>query len=95
MSVICGCPRDQLCHACLKRALEGLGGVAQCRGERWADDVAQLRPDLLGQPWPALEGRALAIAVRRLADLTGDYRVVEALLPSLQVGARRAWARRR
>jgi hypothetical protein len=93
--VICSCPPNQLCRTCLDRDVECLGGVAQRRGERWADDVAELRPDLLGRPWPPLEGKALAIAVRRLADLTGDHRVVEALLPSLQIGAERAWGRRR
>lgn len=65
------------------------------RGERWATSIAARRPELLDEPWPALAtgGRALEIAVRKLADLTDDVRVLAALLIQLQDGAVRTWAK--
>jgi hypothetical protein len=55
--------------------------------------VARRRPELLVRSWPALEGRALDIAVGKLAELSGDSRVIDGLLVDLQRGAERAWAR--
>jgi hypothetical protein len=93
MSVVCGCPRDALCAACARQALDWFVGPAELRGETWAASVARRRPELLAEPWPELAGRALEMAVGKLVDMTRDPTVVEQLLIPLQRGARRAWAR--
>lgn len=67
-------------------------GIATDRGVRWAESVARQRPDLLGRAWPELAGKALEMAVSKLAGLTADVRVLEGLLVHLQRGASRQWA---
>jgi hypothetical protein len=47
-------------------------GVAGSRGRYWAAEVARAAPARRGEPWPAFEGKASLIAMRRVADLGGD-----------------------
>jgi len=47
-------------------------GTAGARGRHWAADVARAAPGRRGEPWPAYEGKARAIAHRKVADLGGD-----------------------
>ena len=91
MDVVCGCPRNKLCDACVTRQLSWFTGVAAVRGERWAESVAERRPQLLVQPWPALEGRAAVIAASKIAELSDDLRVLEQLLAELDAAARKRW----
>lgn len=91
MSVVCTCPRDQLCDGCLRQSLMWLGGVAASRGHRWAESAAQRRPDLLALPWPVLEGRAAELAAHKVIDLSQDKRLFGELLRELDETARRRW----
>ncbi len=43
------------------------------------------------QPWPAHDGRAAAIARRKVADLTRDRRLVELLAAELARWAAKRW----
>lgn len=97
MAYLCDCPRDHLCSTCFDQRIIWHSGLAVVRGERWAADVARRRPELLAEPWPELASgsRALEIAVRKLADLTDDVRVLDRLLVELQAGAVAAWGRAR
>jgi hypothetical protein len=92
-SGVCDCPREQLCAACLDRALLWHSGMAAVWGGTWAESVAERHPELLVRPWPPAEGRAREIAVRKLAELAADPRVIEHLLEQHHAGAVRAWAR--
>jgi hypothetical protein len=90
---LCDCPRDRLCPPCLERTVYWLGGGARVWGGRWAESVADRRPELLARPWPPAEGRAREIALHKLAQLSRDPRALEVLLERHQEGAERAWAR--
>lgn len=89
--MLCDCPRARLCAACVDRALYWHSGAAAARGTRWAESVARRRPDLLDQPWPALEGKALDMALRKVDDLSDDPRVLEQLAVSVDRCARQRW----
>jgi len=66
-----------------------LRGVAQLRGERWAQTVAQLCP--IDKPWPFTE-KSRAIAMRKVADLGGgDPELQEKLASEVELGAMRWW----
>jgi len=90
-AITCSCPRDQLCHDCLRRQLDWATGVAASRGYAWASSVAARRPELLAQPWPALEGRAAELSADKIVDLSEDRRVFARLLEVLDGEARRRW----
>jgi hypothetical protein len=75
---VCRCPRDALCERCLGAVVGQLRGVAACRGDAWAEAVAQLRPWLRGKPWP-YEGRTAAIAHGKVSDLGADPPLLDAL----------------
>lgn len=94
-AIVCGCPRTELCHDCVRRHLDWSRGVALSRGYAWASSVAERRPDLLVLPWPALEGRAAELAASKVVDLTEDQRVFARLLEVLDAEARRRWAQLR
>lgn len=66
-------------------------GVAASRGHRWAESVAQRRPDLLALPWPAMEGHVAELAARKVIDLSQDKRLFGMLLRELDDTARRRW----
>jgi hypothetical protein len=51
------------------------------------DSIAERRPDLQAQPWPALEGRAAEIAATKVVDLRED----SWLFAQLDTEARRRW----
>jgi hypothetical protein len=69
-------------------------GVAQSRGAAWAESLADVIP--LDRPWPAVTAeRMLAIARRKLADLTGYARLLELLAVEVIRGAARWWAAER
>ena len=84
----CGC--DPLCDACLGQHLQWHVGVAQCRGESWARAVANVCP--IDRPWPT-SARMRTIALRKVADLTGDRRLLELLADECVLGAARWWNR--
>lgn len=86
--MLCGCARDQLCDRCVDDAFAQLRGVAACRGEVWAMDVARRCPR--AQPWPATE-RVRAIARRKVGDLSSDARLAERLAGELERWAARWW----
>jgi hypothetical protein len=51
-------------------------GTAGARGAHWAAEV--IRRVGRARPWPPFEGKARAIALRKVADLGGDVDVLEA-----------------
>lgn len=93
VSLVCSCPRTELCDTCLAGAWDNLRGVAACRGDVWAESVAARTKRSRLTPWPAHEGRAAAIARRKVADLTGDPRLLDRLAAELARAAARCWSR--
>jgi hypothetical protein len=88
--VIVCCPdRTKLCETCLAGSWDNLRGTAACRGELWADRVACSVPR--SRAWPAHEGKAAAIARRKVEDLTRDDRLLEMLAAELARWAARRW----
>lgn len=85
----CPCARDRLCDRCVEDGFRQLRGVAACRGEAWAVDVA--KRCRTRQPWPRGE-RSMAIARRKVEDLTRDARLVERLADELERWAARRWS---
>ena len=83
-----GC--DPLCDACMAEQLAQLRGVAQSRGEAWARAVASVVP--IDRRWPETP-KQHAIALRKVADLTRDDRLREALAVECALGAARWWIR--
>ena len=67
-----------------------LAGVAQCRGEAWARAIAEVVA--VDRPWPHSE-KMLAIARRKVGDLTRDARLAEILVDEVVRGAERWWNR--
>lgn len=86
--MLCGCARDQLCDRCVDDAFAQLRGVAACRGEVWAMEVAKQCPR--GRPWPC-SPRAHAIARRKVGDLSADARLADRLAGELERWAARWW----
>ena len=86
--MLCSCARDQLCDRCVDDAFAQLRGVAACRGEVWAMDVA--RTCTRTRPWPSTE-RARAIARRKVSDLCTDPRLRSRLAGELERWAVRWW----
>lgn len=86
---MCGCPRDALCPLCYSGAFANLRGTSACRGEVWAQRVARVVDRAL--PWPPHAGKAAAIARDKVADLTLDPRLLEALAMELARWAARWW----
>ncbi|MBA3392127.1 MAG: hypothetical protein H0T89_05755 [Deltaproteobacteria bacterium] len=87
--MVCGCARDELCDRCLDDAFAQLRGVAACRGEVWAMDVARQVPRT--RPWPATD-RATSIARRKVGDLSSDPRLAARLAAELERWAARWWS---
>jgi hypothetical protein len=87
---VCGCASDALCPLCLDGRFSQLKGVAACRGERWADDVA-VRVTRRDQRWPTDSDKVLAIARMQVADLTRDPRLLEMLAGEALRWAARRW----
>jgi hypothetical protein len=85
------CPPNALCDRCLEDAFGQFKGVAACRGEAWARDVAKRIPREM--PWPSSSPKITAIAQRKVADITADPRLRERLAAELAAWAAKAWAR--
>jgi hypothetical protein len=90
---VCGCPSDRLCALCLDGRWAQLRGVAACRGEAWADELAGVR----GAPrdWPVDSEKMRALARRRVKDLARDPRLLEMLTDELVRYAAKRWAQGR
>jgi hypothetical protein len=86
--MLCSCARDQLCDRCVDDAFAQLRGVAACRGEVWAMDVAKTCTRT--RPWPCTE-RARQIAWRKVTDLSADQRLRDRLARELARWAARWW----
>jgi hypothetical protein len=84
------CPPDKLCDACCDSAFMQSKGVAACRGESWAREVARKVSREI--PWPAHEGKARDIALRKVEDMTRDARLRELLAAELAAWAAKAWS---
>jgi len=84
----CGC--DPLCDACVSEQIAQLRGVAQRRGETWAQAIAAVIP--IDRRWPHTE-RMRAIARRKVGDLSRDARLLELLADECVIGAARWWNR--
>ena len=65
-------------------------GVAMARGIFWTESVVRRHPELLARAWPG-DGKAEAIARRKVADLGHDERVLERLCSALMESAARRW----
>jgi hypothetical protein len=86
----CGCPWAARCDQCVADAYAQLRGVAACRGEYWATSVARRCRTL--QPWPPYEGRAAALALTKVVDITPDPRLRELLAAEVARWAAKRWA---
>lgn len=84
------CPRDRLCDRCLEDAFAQLRGVAACRGESWAREVAKKVPREL--PWPSDSPKTAAIALRKVGDMSRDERLRGKLAAEIEAWAARWWA---
>ncbi len=84
------CPMDALCDRCVEDMYRQLCGVAACRGEFWASEVAKKVPREM--PWPDSD-KMRAIARRKVGDMTRDTRLAERLAAELAAAAERRWAR--
>lgn len=87
---VCGCPSDALCAVCLEGRFAQLRGVAACRGERWADELRDVR----GAPavWPVESEKVRRLAAVKVADLARDRRLLEMLRNELVTWAAKRWA---
>ena len=88
---MCDCPRDRLCRLCFEGAFANLRGTSACRGEVWAQRVAQVIDRK--RPWPSHDGKAAAIARDKVADLAIDPRLREELAAELARWAARWWTK--
>ena len=88
--MLCDCARSQLCRTCLAGAFDNLRGVAACRGEVWAMDVA--RRCGFVRAWPA-SAKAHDIAARKVSDLGSDPVLVAKLAEVTAHWAQRWWSR--
>ncbi len=77
---------------CSDDAFAQLRGVAACRGEVWAMDVARRAP--IARPWPSYEGRAAELARGKVGDLTPDPALADRLAREVAHWAARWWSRR-
>jgi hypothetical protein len=91
VSVVCSCPRDNRCPACVDQALMWLGGMACTRGITWAEDVAKRHPELHRREWPPHHGRAAELARAKVEDLFEDPHVVDLLAVEVSKQAARRW----
>ena len=90
---ICGCPRDALCDACVTQRSAWLTGAAALRGERWGREViARATPRQRARPWPPYEGAAVARAIAKVRDLSGDARLLERLGRQVHQWAADEWS---
>lgn len=80
-----------LCARCRADRFAQLKGVAACRGEVWADQVAETMPR--DRPWPVDGARTAAIALRKVEDLTDDEALRVDLARELVRYAGRRWSR--
>jgi hypothetical protein len=87
------CSFDVLCDRCLEDLFAQLRGVAACRGEVWAMELAKV-PHLRALPWPEDSERVLAIARAKIADLSRDERARDRLAGELARWAARWWVSR-
>ena len=87
--VLCACLRDALCNRCRETLFGQLAGTAACRGQHWADRVAEHVPR--DRAWPPHEGRAADIARRLASDLTRDSQLLELLAAELARWAAKRW----
>ena len=84
------CPdRAALCDRCIADVFAQLRGVAACRGEVWAMDLARRVPRT--QPWPSGSDQVNAIARTKVADLARDPKLLERLAAELAKWAARWW----
>jgi hypothetical protein len=81
-----------MCTRCNDDAFAQLRGVAACRGEVWAMDIARRAPQ--PRPWPAYDGKAASIARAKVTDLAADPALLDRLARELSHWAARWWSRR-
>lgn len=82
---------SELCKLCRGGWFDQLKGVAACRGEVWADELAR-DPKLARLPWPIGSEKVTTIARTKVADLTHDPELLELLAGELAKWAERRWA---
>ena len=92
----CGA-RPPLCDSCVDQHLSWLAGTAGARGYAWAQQVvAQIGKDRSRwTPWPAFADKARAIALAKIAGLSDDARVNEALAQRCHAEAAHLYERHR
>jgi hypothetical protein len=89
--MVCSCPRNNRCPACVDQALMWLGGMASTRGIAWAMSVAERSPGLLRCPHPAHGGPAAKLARAKVKDLCEDPHVMDLLAVEVSRQAARRW----
>jgi hypothetical protein len=91
----CPCKRtDELCEQCRDETYAQLRGVAAARGIFWCESL--MRVMSLTREWPATAtARMIAIAERRVADLTRDVQLRTMLAAEFLAAAQHAWNRAR
>lgn len=86
----CSCERSALCDECFRQAIGHWRGVALARGELWAEDVAKVVAPASRAWWP-YEGRAVELALGRVAELGHDQKLHAVLARACWEGAERRW----
>jgi hypothetical protein len=89
----CTCDPAELCDACLGRERFAKRGMADVIGQCWAERVCRGEHQARAA-WPEREGRTLAIARRKVAQLARDPRLVDELAAVCSRGAAAWWDRR-
>jgi len=86
-----------LCDTCVDDKYAHMSGTAAARGYGWGQEVATKlgRSSKPLPPWPEFEGKARAIAMRKVTDLTDDERLLERLARACWADARRRYERLR
>jgi len=82
-----------LCDRCVDEKFDQLCGTAGARGYAWGQQVAaelERRGRTL-PPWPAFAGRCREIAMRKIAGLVDDARLLQQLAQACWKDARRRY----
>jgi hypothetical protein len=90
---LCTCLPEALCERCYGRELFAKRGQARVLGEQWAENVGRRPKHRRHVSWPDDEA-TLAIAARKVVNLTADPRLRAELATLCLAGAAAWWARR-
>lgn len=89
---MCGCTSDRLCATCLEQNFARHRGVCACRADTW---IGSLPASVRAKPWPGYTEKVAAIAMRWVADLGSDSRLLSLLAAEFASWAAKRWSKER